>query len=698
LKDFRTSDIRNLVLVSHHGVGKTSLAEAMLFQAKATTRLGRIPEGNTMLDYGPDEVQRQLTVSLGLAQFEWAGRKVNLLDTPGYADFLGDLHSGLRVADGALLLLRASGTLDVGAEVFWYELKSRQLPIAIVINMMDKEHADFAAAVRVARERLGAQAVPVQLPMGAAESFRGVVDLIDGKAYEYAGVGMEAKSQAQDVPAGMKAAFDEARAALLEEAATGDEQLMEKFLESGELSPEEIRKGLAERLAAGDLCPVFCCSAYQNVGVKELLDAVVEILPPPAGRPARGALVGGGGAVELGHRPDGPLAMLVFKTVSEQHVGDLSLVRVYDGTVEPGREVLNTTLGRAEKIGPLYYLAGRERHDVKSLTAGDIGAAVKLRDTHTGNTLADKSRPVLLPGVDLPAPVMSEAIHPANRGDEEKIANGLARLHEEDPTFQVVHEPSTKQTLVRGLGELQLDVMMAKLKRRYGVEVHMMRPKVPYRETIGKKVEHQYRHKKQTGGRGQFGEVHLRLEPLKQGAGFEFLDEIRGGVVPNQYIPAVEKGVREAMEEGVLAGYPVVDVRAALFFGKFHEVDSSEMAFKIAAAMCFKEGVAQAAPYLLEPILEVEVRVPDEYMGDVMGDLSSKRGKIQGMDSAGRYQVIRAQVPEAELYKYSTHLRSLTQGRGLFAAKFSHYERIPPELAERVIAAAKAEKEAEARA
>jgi elongation factor G len=698
LKDFKTSDIRNLVLISHHGMGKTSLAEAMLFQAKATNRLGRIAEGNTLLDYGPDEVQRKLTVSLGLAQLEWAGRKVNLLDTPGYADFMGDLCSGLRVADGALLLLRASGTLDVGVELFWEMLKARKMSTAIVVNMMDKEHADFRAAVRAAHDKLGAAAVPVQLPIGAAESFRGLVDLIERKAYVYSGAGMDAKAQAQDVPADMAAAVEQARAALMEEAATGDEELMEKFLDKGGLGPEEICKGLAERIEAGELVPAFCCSAHNNVGVKELLDAAVALMPPPTGRPARGTLPGDGQVVDLAHRPDAPVALVVFKTVSEQHVGDLSLFRVYEGTIEPGKEVLNTTRNRPEKMGTLYHLVGKERQDARAIVAGDIGAAVKLRETHTGDTLADRSRPVVLPGVDLPASVLTESLHAKNKGDEEKIANGLWRLHEEDPTFRVVHEQSTRQTLVKGLGELQLEVMVAKLKRRYGVEVQLTRPRVPYRESIAKKIEHQYRHKKQTGGRGQFGEVHLRVEPLRNGAGFEFVDEIKGGVVPNQYIPAVEKGIVEAMQEGVLAGYPVVDVRTALFYGKHHDVDSSEMAFKIAAAMCFKEAVAMAGAYLLEPIDEVQVRVPEEYMGDVMGDLSSKRGKILGMETQGHYQVIRALVPQAELYKYSTHLRSITQGRGVFSAKFLHYEKVPPELSERVIAAAKAEKEAEARA
>ncbi len=698
MREIQTADIRNVVLVSHHGVGKTSLAEAMLFLAKATNRLGRIAEGNTMLDHGPDEVQRQLTVTLGLAQFEWEGRKINLLDTPGYADFMGDFYCGLRAADSALLLVRATSSLDVGTEVFWEALRARKVPAVLVVNMMDKEHADFAGALRAAREKLGIPVVPLQVPIGAAATFRGVVDLVEQKAYVYSGTGIEAKAQAQEIPAELKSEAAQARAILLEEAASGDEKLLEKFLESGELSTEEIRRGLAERVAVAELLPAFCCSAYQNVGVQQLLNAMGDLLPPPTARPERASLRGDGQAIELSHSAQGPLAALVFKTISEQHVGDLSLIRVYEGKLEAGKEVLNTSRNRSERVGSLFHLVGKERHDAKALIAGDLGAAVKLRETHTGDTLTDPSRPVQLAPLELPQPVLSEAIHAKAKGDEEKIANGLGKLHEEDPTFRVHHEASTRQMLVRGLGELQLEVMIAKLKRRTGVEVMLSRPRVPYRESISKKVEHQYRHKKQTGGRGQFGEVHLRLEPMKPGTGYEFVDAIKGGVVPNQYIPAVEKGVKEAMEEGVLAGYPVVDVRTALFFGKHHDVDSSEMAFKIAGLMCFKEAAAMANPYLLEPIDEVEVRVPEEFMGDVMGDLSSKRGKILGMESEGRRQKIRAQVPESELYKYSTHLRSITQGRGMFRASFSHYEKVPPELSERVVAAAKAEKEAEARA
>jgi elongation factor G len=698
LKEFATSQIRNVALVAHHGVGKTSLAEAMLFLAKTTTRLGRIADGSTLLDYNADEISRQITISLGLAQFEWAGHKINLIDTPGYMDFVGDVHSALRVADSAVLLLRANAGAEVGTEVVWEVLKQDKMSTLIVVNMMDKEHADFGGAIRSVHDKLGINAVPVQLPIGQADTFRGIVDLIENKAYTFSGKGMDAKSQESPIPDDMKTAVSQARARLLEEAATGDEALMEKFLGEGDLSVEEIRRGLCERVVQGDLAPAFCCSAYNNHGVKEVLDEIVDVLPSPLdvkpqlGKPA------GGPEIECQPDPGQPTTALVFKTLSEQHLGDLSLVRLYSGTAAPGQDLQNTTRGRGEKLGTLYHLVGKERLDCKSVKAGDIFAAVKLKETHTGDTLADKARAVRLEPPAFPAPVTEECIRAKNKGDEEKMAQGLTRLHEEDPTFGRAYETSTKETLVRGMGDLQLEVMVDRMKKRFGVEVVLSRPHVPYRETIKSKAQGEYRHKKQTGGRGQFGEVHLRLEPMERGGGFEFVDEIKGGVIPNQYIPAVEKGVVAAMEKGPLSGCPVVDVRAAVFFGKYHDVDSSEMAFKIAAETCFHQVMLEARPVLLEPFGEIQVRVPEEFLGDVMGDLSSRRGKILGTEADGHHQVIRATVPMAETYKYSTHLRSMTQGRGMHGVKYSHYEEVPREIADKVIAATKAEKEAGAHA
>ncbi|HTR97316.1 MAG TPA: elongation factor G [Candidatus Acidoferrales bacterium] len=693
MKEFATPHIRNVALVAHHGVGKTSLAEAMLFNARATTRLGRIADGTTLLDHAPDEITRQITIDLGLAQFEWAGHKINLLDTPGYPDFVGDVYSALRVADAALLVLRASSGVEVGTEVVWEVLKQEKSPILVAVNMMDKEHADFAAAVRSCHDRLGLNAVAVQLPIGEAESFSGIVDLIANKAYRFTGRGIDEKSEEIAIPSEIADRAAKARATLLEEAATGDEQLMEKFLSTGDLTDEEIRKGLCERVEACDLAPVSCCSAFHNLGVKELLNEIVDVLPSPVdAHPQKGE--SGGAEVVCAPDPTAPFAATVFKTLSETHLGDLSLVRIWSGRVESGRECVNTSRNRAEKLGTLYHLMGRERSDCKSAVAGDIVAAVKLRETHTGDTLADKARPVKLAPPDFPEPVTAECIRSKNKGDEEKMAQGIARLHEEDPTLARQYEESTHEHLVCGMGDLHLEVLVERLKKRFGVDVLLSKPHVPYRETIRAKAQDEYRHKKQSGGRGQFGEVHLRVEPLPRGGKFEFADEIKGGVIPNQYIPAVEKGVVAGMEKGPLAGYPVVDVRVAVFFGKYHDVDSSEMAFKIAAETCFHQVVLKATPILLEPYSDVVVRVPEEFLGDVMGDMSSRRGKILGTEADGHYQVIKAKVPVAELYKYATHLRSITQGRGMHGAKISHYEEVPREIAERVVAAARAEKEA----
>ena len=697
MKEFATGHIRNVALVAHHGVGKTSLAEAMLFQAKATTRIGRIADGSTMLDHSPEEISRQITIDLGLAQFEFQGHKINLLDTPGYADFVGDVYSALRVADSAILVLRAATGVEVGTEVVWEVLKQEKTPLLVVVNMMDKEHANFDAAVKSCHDRLELNAVPVQLPIGEADKFHGVVDLIENKAYTFTGKGADEKSSEVPIPAELKDKAAKARATLLEEAATGDEQLMEKFLASGDLTVAEIRKGLCERVVMCDLAPVFCCSAALNLGVKEVLEEVVDVLPSPLDVHAQRAM-GENGAAGIEVKPDAgsPAAATVFKTLAEAHLGELSLIRLWAGHIEPGKDLLNTTRGRSEKLGTLYHLCGKERTDCRGAAAGDIVAAVKLRETHTGDTLAEKARPLKLAPPDFPLPVAAECIRAKNKGDEEKMAVGLNRLHEEDPTLSRYFEESTKESIVQGMGDLHLEILIERMKKRFGVDVVLSKPHVPYRETIRGKAEGDYRHKKQTGGRGQFGEVHLRVAPLPRGGKFEFVDEVKGGVIPHNFIPAVEKGVVSGMERGPLAGYPVVDVKTTVFFGKYHDVDSSEMAFKIAAETCFHETILKATPVLLEPYSDLDVRVPEEYLGDVMGDLSSKRGKILGTESDGHYVQIKARVPMAETYKYATHLRAITQGRGLYQAKFSHYEEVPRELADKVIAAAKAEREAAA--
>ena len=624
--------------------------------------------------------------------------KINLLDTPGYADFVGEVCSALRAVDAAVLVLRASAGVEVGTELVWERIHDHKIPTLVVVNMMDKEHADFAKAVQSAHDRLGANVVPVQLPIGAAETFTGVIDLLHMKAYVTQGKGVDAKDSEQEIPAAMKAAAEAARSVLIEEAATNDETLMQKFFDGVPLTQDEIIHGLERGVASGKLIPAFAASATTLIGVRDVLDDMVGLIPPPDEHPEEIGVKPGSDEPVARHPTEAePFSAVVFKTVSEAHLGELSLFRVFSGAITAGNEALNASTGKTERVGTLYNLVGKERREVGKVVAGDIAAAVKLKETHTGNTLCDRAQPVLLPGVDFPRALVAEGIRARSKGDEEKIGVAFQRLHEEDPTVTVSVEAATHQTVLHGMGDLQLDVVVDRLKTRFHVEVELFKPRLPYRETIKRKAEGEYRHKKQTGGRGQFGEVHLRLEP-NAGKGFEFLDEIKGGVVPHNFIPAVEKGVHEAMTQGVLAGYPVVDVKAALFFGKYHDVDSSEMAFKIAALQCFREVAEKASPVLLEPIDEIEVRVPEEFMGDVMGDLSSKRGKILGMETDGHYQRIKALVPEAELYKYATHLRAITQGRGTYRTKFDHYEEVPREAADKLVAAAKAEKEAEARA
>ena len=698
MKEYATSQIRNIALFAHGGAGKTSLAEAMLFVAKASNRLGKVEDGTTVLDHGADEIQRKITITLGLAQFEWKDVKINLLDTPGYSDFVGEVCSALRAVDAAVLVLRAAAGVEVGTELVWERIHEHKIPTLVVVNMMDKEHADFQKAIKSAHDRLGANVVPVQLPIGSADSFKGVIDLLHMKAYITQGKGVDSKDIEQPIPDDMKDAAEKARNVLIEEAASNDEVLMQKFFDGVPLTEDEVIHGLEKGVASCKLIPAFAASATTLIGVRDVLDDMVGLIPPPDEHPE-----------EIGVKPNTdtevarhpttsePFSAVVFKTISEAHLGELSLFRVFSGAISAGAEVLNANTGKLERLGTLSDLVGKERKEVGRVVAGDIAAAVKLKETHTGNTLCDKAQPVLLPGVDFPRAVVTEGIRAKSKGDEEKIGVAFQRLHEEDPTISVQVDPATHQTLIRGAGDLQLDVVVDRLRSRFHVEVELFRPRLPYRETIKKKAEGEYRHKKQTGGRGQFAEVHLRLEP-NTGKGFEFLDEIKGGVVPHNYIPAVEKGVHEALQGGVLAGYPVVDVRTALFFGKYHDVDSSEMAFKIATIQCFREVAEKASPVLLEPIDEVEVRVPEEFMGDVMGDLSSKRGKILGMEADGHYQRIKALVPESEMYKYATHLRAITQGRGTYRMKFDHYEEVPRDQSEKIVAAARAEKEAEARA
>ncbi|MBO2518862.1 elongation factor G [Limnochorda sp.] len=668
--------IRNVALISHQGAGKTTLAEALLFKAGVIKRQGSVDEGNTVSDYDPEEQRRRLSLNATVLPVPWESYKINLLDTPGYFDFVGDVLSALRVVEGAVVLVEAAAGVEVGTEKVWQYAEERKLPRICFVSKMDRENADFSKCLSELRARFGNRVAPIQVPVGQAESFRGVVDILEGKAY------LDGSDTAADVPAEVEALVTEAREALEEAVAATDDDLTAKYLEEGSLSAEELRQGLAGAVKSGEVVPVLCGSAAKGIGLAQLLQAIGTLLPSPLEAEPQPTVAEGGEPVAPG---DGPLAAYVFKTMADPYVGRLTLFRVYRGTINSDSTVHNSVRGKDERIGQIFVLRGKEQQAVSSLGPGDIGAVAKLQHTQTGDTLCAANAVVQLQPVQYPAPKLSLAAHAGERGDEDKIFSGLARLVEEDPTLAVERDPVTGETLVRGLGEMQLDVVVSRLKEKFGVTMELKTPKVPYQETIRSKVQAEGKHKKQTGGRGQYGHVFLELEPLPPGGGFEFVDKIFGGAVPKQYIPAVEKGIRETMAEGVLAGYPVVDVRATLYDGSFHPVDSSEMAFKIAASMAFKKAFEQANPVLLEPVMRVKVTVPESYMGDCIADLNKKRGKILGMNPDGDLQVIEALVPMAEMFHYATDLRSMTQGRGDFEMTFDHYEEVPAELAQKVI-------------
>jgi elongation factor G len=682
VKEYKPNEIRNVALIGHGGCGKTSLAEALLHVSGATPRRGSVDQGTSILDSDPDEIEKKMTISVGVGYLERSGCKVNVVDTPGYLDFVGEVLSALRVVDGVLVVLDATGGVEVGTKRVWDEAREAGLPALIVVNKPDKEHADFDGLVSSAMTTFGPEVVPIQLPIGLAGSFRGVADLVTGTAVFNDG-------STGPVPDEMKEEVERYREKLLESVAETDEELLDLYLEEGALPDEKFIAGLRNATSKGDLFPLLVACAADETGVGSVLDAMVDLLPDPLARGLVKATEDGEEKV-LSADPATPLTALVFKKLYERHLGELLLFRVFSGVLESGSEVNNSTKNTTERVGQILALRGKEREDISKAVAGDIGALVKLKATASGHTLCDKRQALQLPGIEFPNPVIATAIKAKSKGDEDKISSGLTRLVEEDPTLSVKIDPELRQTVAWGMGEMHLELMVKRLKSRFGVEVDQARPKIPYRETIRGKAEVQGKYKKQTGGRGQYGDVWLRVEPLPRATGFEFADEIVGGVVPGKYIPAVEKGIREAMNSGILAGYQVVDVKVALYDGSYHSVDSSDMAFKIAGSMGFKKAMEQCKPVLLEPIYVVEVVVPEEFLGDVMGDLSSRRGKIQGVEAKGGYQGVKAMVPLAELDRYSTHLRSLTQGRAMHSRDFSHYEEVPGEISDKVIAEAKA--------
>ena len=691
MKEYTPDRIRNIALVGHQDTGKTMLAEAILFDTGATTRMGRIEDGNTMMDTAAEEIERQISILMAMAYVEHKSHKINILDTPGYEDFVGEVLGALDVVDAAAIVVRADGGAEVGTEKMWGFIKERRLSAVFCVNKMDKEHASFDKTVEHLHAIFGRKAVVVQLPIGEGEKFRGIADLLSGKAYEYAADG-KGKPKEIAIPADLKDKVDGMRRKLFDSAAESDETLMEKYLESDSLTYEELLQGLRAGVAAGEVFPVFCVSAAKNIGVAHFLDGIVDLVSPPSKR----AIKLPDSDVTLVADPSKFPAAKVFKNVSESHVGDMLFLRVFQGTLSAGSDIYNATRSTSDRLGQFFHLQGKNRTDAPKVIAGDMGAVVKLKSAHVGDTLCDKSKLVQIPKTDYPRPSVFSAIAAASKGDEDKIGAGLSRLKEEDPTFDFKVDSEIKQTVISGQGELHLEVLVNRLKKRHGVDIVLSKPRIPYRETITKTAQAQGKYKKQTGGRGQYGDVWLKVEPLPRGSGFEFVDGVVGGVVPGKFIPAVEKGVVAAMEDGVLAGYPVVDMRATIYDGSYHTVDSSEQAFKVAGSMGIKKAVGEARMVLLEPIMNVEIKVPEDFMGDVMGDLSGRRGKIQGMDTEGRFSVIKAQVPLAELYRYSTHLRSMTQGWGTHKREFSHYEEVPHDAAQKIVDEAKKEKEQEA--
>ena len=693
MSKFTIDKIRNIGLISHQGAGKTSLAEAMLFVSGATDRLGRVDDATATLDYDPEEQQRKVSISTALARAEWAEHGVNVVDMPGYFDFVGEVKAGLRIVDGVAVVVDAVSGIEVGTELAWRYADELDLPRMIAINKMDRENADWDKVLSSLTELVGDKVVAVNLPIGKEQGFRGVVDLLDGKAYTFATDG-SGEMTAGEVPAEMADAVSVARERLIEKCAEADDDLTMKYLEEGELTAAEISAGLVASTNSGRLVPVVACSALRNIGAQKVLDAIVAAMPSPA---QRAAVTGTDPRTDeaTSRRPDDsePFSALVYKTMADPYVGRLTLFRVFSGILRSDSHTYNASRERSERIGQVFIPQGKGQDAVDQVSAGEIGAVAKLQETTTGDTLCDEANPVTFSPIDLPAPVYAVAVRPKSKGDEEKIGSGLARLTEEDPTINVVRNAETAQMLVSGMGELQLDILTKRLKRKFGIEVLLTTPRIPYRETVRGTVKAQGRHKKQTGGRGQFGDVWIELEPLEPDQGFEFVDKIFGGAVPRQYIPAVEKGVREAMVDGIVAGYPVTDIRVTLYDGSFHPVDSSEMAFKIAGSLAFKKASAEARPTLLEPIVNIEVMVPDQYMGDIIGDLNKKRGKIMGMEQYGRMQVVKAQAPQAEVARYAIDLRSLTQGRGTFKVEQSHYEEVPANITEAVVKAAKQEDE-----
>jgi elongation factor G len=693
MKVYDAANIRNVALVGHSGSGKTQLAAALLFDTGAVNRFGSVDDGTTVTDYDDEEVARKHTLSATPAWCEWQKSKINIIDTPGMANFLSDARAALRVADAAVVVVDAVSGAEVQTEKVWAEAESLGLPRLVVMNRLDRERASLDRALASVRDACSRTVTPIQMPIGEEKGFKGVVDLVAMKAYTWAGDG-DAQFGETDIPASLSDAAQSAREALIEMVAEADDALMEKFFDAGTLTQEELVGGLRSAIAAGKIAPLVCTSAAANIGVQPLLDAIVQLLPSPLERPLR-VVDASDGEASRDASASGPYAAFVWKTVADPFAGRITLFRVMNGTLASDTSVQNLTRETSERLGHLMVMQGKTSTTVPELRAGDLGAVAKLKDTLTNDTLAEKASGLSFPPIKFPEPVLAYAIEPKSRGDEDKISTSMRRLEEEDPTIRYMRDPQTHELLLAGQGQLHIEVTVAKLKRRFGVEVNLKPPRIPYRETITASTEAHGRHKKQTGGHGQFGDCKIRMEPLPRGADFEFVDDIFGGAIPRQYVPAVEKGIQETRVRGYLAGYPVVDFRVTVFDGSFHPVDSNELSFKMAGRLAFKDAMTRARPTILEPVMNVEVHAPSDYAGDLMGDLNGRRGRISGMDSRGAMTVIRAQVPMAEMLTYEQHLTSVTGGRGSYNMEYSHYDEVPQHLQTKIVAAAKAERAGE---
>lgn len=693
MKVFEVFQIRNIAIIAGGGAGKTSLAEAILFDTKVTDRLGKVTEGSSILDFDPEEIARQITINSSLGHCEWKKHKINFIDTPGYSDFIAETRVSLRVVDAVLVVIGITDGVKVLTEKIWRWTTEDYLPKLIFLNKLDQEMANFSQALEEIRQAFNDKTIlPIQIPLGEGDSFRGVIDLLEMKSLVY-NADTNGNFKEEPIPDDLQEKANEYREALIEAIAESNDELLEKYLEGEELSLDEIKQGLRIAAGSGKIVPVLCGSANKNIGIQPLLDVILLALPSPLERPeAVGKNPRSSQQETRQPSREAPFSALVFKTFADPFAGKLSFFKVYSGELKSDSTVYNATREEKERIGQAYAILGKNQQAVSVVPAGDFGVVTKLKATQTGDTLSDEKTPIVFEPIKFPEPVISFAIVPKSKADEEKVSTSMGRMIEEDPTLRISRVSQTRELILSGMGESHLEIILERLKRKFGLEVEMKTPKIPYKETIRNSVKVQGKYKRQSGGRGQYGDTWLELEPLPRGTGFQFVDKIVGGVIPKQYIPSAEKGIVEAMTEGILSGNQVVDLKVTLYDGSYHEVDSSDMAFKIAASLGFKKGMEQANPVLLEPIMRLEVTIPDEYLGDVIGDLNSRRGRVMSVEPGIKYQTIKAHAPMAEVLVYATSLRSMTGDRGSFTMEFSRYEEVPPNLSEKIIAKATEEK------